>query len=284
MDGLNFPILSSDWFTPAIITLVGAVAAGVILKIAENKISAQNAFLFLTSTIVTAFIMVVIWYNFVGLIIFSIGEDVQMKEGCKEAFPLYKSAVNWNPKIPRARMALVGCGLDLNRSGEAIKTLEALESILSDNSVYWAQLSWAYSGTEDYEKMINSVEHSANLDSTDLGWISSLAERLMNQFKYEQAEAILRVVRVHNNSDSVAPFWLAWALYKQGKYEDAIHHFDECIRLNPSGDRLYRCLAGKGFALRDIGAYSEARILLETSLQLNQNQDDVITALEQLPK
>lgn len=284
MDGINFPIFSGDWFAPAIIALVGAIIAGVISQVAENKIPVGKAIVFLASIIGGALTIVLLWYNVVGEVFFLVAQDTRESKGCLAAFPVYKNAVRWNPKIPEARAELAECGLELNRNDETIKILEPLETLLSDSWAYWHQLAWAYFGEGLYDKMIYSVERSADLNPMKSTWIASLGEELINKFKYPEAEAVLRVARTRNGNDGESTFWLAWALYEQDKYDDALHHFDECIRLNPSGYKLYRCIAGKGFALRDLGRYNEAKSLLETALQMDPNQDDVKIALEQLAK
>lgn len=280
--GINFPSFSGDWFAPAIITIVGAIIAGVIAQVAENKISAKKAGSFLASILGVAFSIVFLWYNIVGIIFFYVGENTRISQGCLEAYPIFKKSVLWNPKIPGARAKLVDCGLELNRSNETITILESLENRLSDDAVYWYHLSWAYSGTEDYEKMIFSAERSADLNPDKATWIAGLGKNLIINFKYSEAEALLRIARTHNSNDGESTFWLAWALYEQEKYDDAIHHFDECIKLNPSGYNLSRCIAGKGFALKDLRRYNEAKSLFETSLQMDPNQDDVKEALAEI--
>jgi len=283
MDTINFPILSGDWFAPAIIALVGAVLAGIISQVVENKISTKRAIVFSGGTIAVALGVILFWYNLIGIIIFSNAQDIRESKGCLAAFPYYKNATKWNPKIANARWQMVVCGLELNRNDEVLAILEPLESVLQDHWHYWVELSWAYYGSAKYTQMIKAVENGADLNPSQTEWIAVLGEKLMRNFNYSDAEAVLRVSRTRNDADGISTFWLAWALYEQRKYDDALFHFDECIRLNTSGYKLSRCIAGKGFVYKSIGQYGEAKSLFETSLKMDPNQNDVKEALEAIP-
>lgn len=283
MDGINLPSLSNDWFATAIISMASAIVAGLGLQLIENKITGSKLVNFLIVTVLIALAMILVWYNIAGIALFGLGRFIEYTQGCGSAFSTYKSAVIQNPKFILAREKLVECGISAKRLREVLATLEPLQSSLSDSYSYWRELAWVYYGVSNYPRMLSAVEQAADLEPKDSAWITMLGEQLHRQLRYADAEAVLRVVRVHNGADGQAAFWLAWALYEQGKYQDAIGHFDICMRLNPSGYNMARCMAGKGFALRSVGRYSEAKSLWETSLNLYPDQPDVRTALSQLP-
>lgn len=284
MNGLNLPSFSTDWFAPAVIVIMSAIISGIVTKVAGGEIPRNRAISFLVGTLLVTTIVILFWYNVIGIIIFNYADSVASSQGCRSAYSFYKSAVDWNPKYTRARIAFVECSLELNRAEDAVEILESLEPKLLGSWNYWNEMAWAYYGIQSYEKMISSVERAADLYPENTGWIDSLGEKLHRELKYREAEAILRIARTRNGSDGAAVFWLAWSLYEQDKYDDALSHFDECIRLNSSGYFLARCIAGKGFTLRDTGRYQEARSLFETSLQIHSDQEDVRISLEQLPR
>lgn len=283
MDGLNLPSLSNDWFATAIISMVSAIAAGLGLQMIENKITGSKLVNFLIATVLLAFVTILVWYNITGIVLFGLGRFIENTRGCASALSIYRNAVIQNPKFIPAREKFVECGYSIKRLNEILSTFEALQDSLSDSHTYWRELALVYYGVGNYPKMLSAVERAADLYPKDSVWITRLGEQLHRQLRYAEAEAVLRVVRTHNGADSEAVFWLAWALYEQGKYQDAIGHFDICMRLNQSVYNMARCMAGKGFALRSVGKYNEAKSLLETSLNLYPDQPDVRTALNQLP-
>jgi tetratricopeptide (TPR) repeat protein len=283
MDGLNLPSLSNDWFATTVISVVSAIIAGLILQLAENKIPGNKTLNFLSSTILLACVAILVWYNILGIAIFGLGDIVESLQGCVSAFPFYKNAVMQNPRFVPARDKFAECAIAIKRPREALLVLEPLQDSLVYSWSYWRELSVIYYADGNYPKMLSAIERAADLKPQDSAWITNLGEQLHRQLRYADAEAVLRVVRVHNGNDGNAVFWLAWALYEQAKYQDAIAHFDICIQLNPSGYNLARCMAGKGFALRSVGRYAEARSLFETSLTLFPDQPDVSAALSQMP-
>jgi tetratricopeptide (TPR) repeat protein len=283
MDGVNLPSLSNDWFATAIISIVSAVAAGLSLQVIENKITGSKLVNFLIATVLLAFTVVLVWYNVIGIVFFGLGRLIENTQGCGSALSVYRNAVIQNPKFIPARWGLVECGIRIKRLNEVLNTLEPLQVSLSDSHSYWQGLALIYYEVGNYSKMLSAVEQAADLNPKDSVWMTFLGEQLHRKLRYADAEAVLRVVRTHNGADGDAVFWLAWALYEQGKYQDAIGHFDMCMKLNPSGYNMARCMSGKGFALHRLGRYGEAKSLWETSLSLYPNQPDVRTALNQLP-
>jgi tetratricopeptide (TPR) repeat protein len=283
MSGINLPSFSTDWFASAVIAVICAIVAGIVVLLAEKKIRGPKALAFVIGPLVLAIAAVLFWYNAVGIAICQSGRITELSHGCSQAFPAYKRAVAWNPKYTPARERMVVCALQLGRTDEALAVLEPLESALVDTWSYWYELSRCYCAVANSDHMVLSVDRAADIDPGQSAWIDSLAEALHRQFRFTEAEALTRIVRTHNGGDSVAVFWLAWALYEQDKYDDALGHFEKCIEMNPAGYTLSRCIAGKGFTLRDMGRYAEARQPLETSLQMDPTQLDVNAALAQLP-
>lgn len=283
MEGVNLPSLSNDWFATAIISMVSAIVAGLALQLVENKIQGNKLLNFFVATVLLAFVAILLWYNIIGIVLFGWGRLVENTQGCGSALSIYENAVVQNPRFIPAREKLVECGTSAQRSNEVLNILEPLHSSLSNSPSYWRELALTYHRIGNYPKMVSVVEQAANLSPKDSTWITNLGEQLHRQLRYVDAEAVLRVVRTHNGADGEAAFWLAWALYEQGKYQDAIGHFDICMQLNPSGYNMARCMAGKGFALSRIGRYGEAKSLFETSLNLYPDQTDVRAALNQLP-
>jgi len=309
MEGLNFPT-SPDWFNGAVVAIVITATAGILVKLAENKISGQRAISFITAIIFSAFIVALFWYNAVGFLYFLRAKSIEDERGCAMAMPTYEQAVTQNPKITGARERLISCSIALQRSYELIPILEPLSGVLATSCQYWIEMAQVYSAngesdqmldaatrsaelysTSDYDKMLDFIVRSAELDPLNSSWITSVGSSLHSNRQYAEAEAVLRIAVTHNYSDDEAVYWLAWALYEQGseykdKYEDALRHFEECIRRykrrSENNLELGRCYAGKGFVFRDTGKKDQARAEFLRALQTYPNQSDVLDALDQL--
>ena len=112
--------------------------------------------------------------------------------------------------------------------------------------------------------------------------VVDIAIILMNEFQPAQAETILRSVRIHNDSDNNAVFWLAWSLLEQDKYDDALKHFDKCIERFTEEDCLARCHAGKGFIYEDLNQKDKAIAEFTLAQKISPDHDDVKNALNRL--
>ncbi|MEO8954326.1 MAG: tetratricopeptide repeat protein [Ktedonobacteraceae bacterium] len=62
-----------------------------------------------------------------------------------------------------------------------------------------------------------------------------------------------------------------YELFEQGKYEEAIHAYDQAIRLNPNDEKAYN---NKGYALENLKRYEEAIQSYDQAIRLNPNYAD----------
>ncbi len=303
IEGLHFPT-AVDWFNGAILSLVIAIVAATINKAVTSDMSAKKAFIIIFSTFSIAVVVLAIWYNVIGYIIFFQANDLEEKHGCNIAFPVYVNAIQSNPKIANAREGLVNCGLRVNKVEESIETLEAASPILFTKWLYWKEMAELYSYESNEEKIryaasriidlytyensrviLKEISESAQNYPTNSRWITVLGEEFHDNLNYSMAEEIFRIVRINNGSDANALFWLAWSLYEQEEYLDALNHFEECINQVQSFDELAagRCHAGKGFIYFKEGQIIKAKEEFLKALELNPNQEDVVEKLQLIP-
>jgi tetratricopeptide (TPR) repeat protein len=284
MENLNLPT-SVDWFNATVVSIVGAVITGVITQLAGKKIDGNRAFNFIVGSILCALVLTWFWYNIIGSICFSSAQSIENSQGCAAAVSTYERAILWNPKITEARESFIHCAISLNRTDTILPVLEPLEKTLADNWHYWYELVGVYLRLGNLDKMFVAINHSADLYPKNTDWITSLGEMFHRPDQYAVAEAVLRIVRNHNNADSRAVFWLSWALYEQKKYDDALFHFGKCIEMYSGSvtHELIRCHAGKGLALYYTGKTQEAKTELAIAIALDPNQEDVRQIIGQLP-
>ncbi|MBM4425286.1 MAG: tetratricopeptide repeat protein, partial [Chloroflexi bacterium] len=80
---------------------------------------------------------------------------------------------------------------------------------------------------------------------------------------------------LHPGSPEVS-FWLAWSLYENGYYSEAIEYFDDAIEKGYFPGRAH---AGKGFAFVRAGDFTHAAEEFITSLTQTPDQPDVQNCL-----
>ncbi len=259
------------------LSLVVAVAAAIIAKIAGSEIRTDKGIVFILGTIGVAFLAIVAWYNAIG-IVYSLTAMVQERAlGCPVALRTYKDAVNANPWVVPARVGLVNCSLALERPADAISVLEPQSVSLHDSWQYWQEMAYLYGSTGSYAKLLDAINRAANLSPLDTNWITDYGEQLLRAGQYATAEGSFRVVRMSNLDDRRALFWLSWALYEQRKLDDAMGHFDKCIAAYSDEIQyeLVRCHAGKGLSLFLQQRPGEAEAELTLALALDPSQEDV---------
>lgn len=282
MDKINLPG-SIDWFNAALVTFTVTVLSGIVRDWGKGKVTESRATSFVFGIIVFDLVAMFIYYNVIGFVLYQNASYRETNQGCAAAISTYKQALSWNPKITEARWRLVSCYIDLNRSPELLTILNPLQDTLSNEWEYWSQIAVAQYANEDYSVMYDAVKKAAELSPATTEWITTLAKGLHRRFKFEEAEKLLRIVRIYNDTDNDAVFWLAWALYELGFYTDAVEHFDLCVERFVSGYENGRCWAGKGFSFKEMGQPIEAKNALNIALAVWPNQDDARTVLNSLP-
>ena len=164
----------------------------------------------------------------------------------------------------------------------ALRILDSLEEKENSKYTYWWARSIIYFSKGDYKALSASTESMLSLMPSTSQIVVDMAKDLHSKFYRAEAEALLRNVRVYDDGNNYAVFWLAWALFEQGKNEDALYHFDLCLQRFTQGYEAGRCHAGKGFIFVNNGRYSEAISEFTISLEILPDQEDVQKSLNQL--
>lgn len=286
MDGINIPS-SIDWFSTTTTTLLVAVIGGTINLMIKNEINSEKATKIITTAIISALGMMFLWYNLVGIFYLFPTYYTYDHKGCGASIFLLEETLEWNPKLINARYMLINCNSTLNRPEDSVSVLEKLQPQLSSSSEYWKQMSIVYFRVSDYPKMQDALIRYADIESAKSSeWILIVVHDLMDIKKYSEAESAIRIVRAKDNTNSSGIFWLAWALFEQKKYSEALQNFELCVDIYKPGGPSYelgRCFAGEGFIYKNLGAVSQAKESFGFALFFYKDQSDVEKALSELP-
>jgi tetratricopeptide (TPR) repeat protein len=286
MDGINLPS-SIDWFSTTTTTLLVAIIGGTLNFMIKNEIKSERATKIITTAVITALGVILFWYNLVGIFYFFSALYTYQQKGCGASIFLWEETLQWNPKLIKARYWLIDCNTTLNHPQDSIPVFEKLQPQLSSSPEYWKQMSIVYFRADDYPKMQEALIRYADIESAESSkWILAVVHDLMDRKKYPEAEAAVKIVRVKNDANNSGVFWLAWALFEQKKYTEALQNFELCVeRYRPDGlgYELGRCFAGEGFIYKNIGENSKAKQAFEFALFFYKDQSDVEKALSELP-
>ncbi len=111
------------------------------------------------------------------------------------------------------------------------------------------------------------------------------AYALYKQGKYEDArQAFLRFAERYPKTDLTdnAYFWIGETYYDQQQYEKAILAYDKVVQGFPNGDKVPSALLKQAFAFDAIGAPVDARILLKKLLREHPSSEQAAIARKKL--
>jgi tetratricopeptide (TPR) repeat protein len=283
MDGLYIPD-TLDLITLLVIPVTLVAIGAVVTQLVKNEIKFKVASKRILLIFVISTLILFGWYNLGGLILYTNGRSAEGVDGCDQAVSIYEQAIHLNPKLSDARTRFVACKIALGLPADALTVITPLRKNLEYSPFYWKDMVSLYKEVNDFDKMLDAVKRAVLLDPSNVTWAVNMGEAYHRAQDYVKAEAVLRNVRVYNGNEPMAAYWLAWALYEQGKYQDALGHFDICITLMTpiNQSNTGRCLAGKGFTFEKMGNNTEAVQAFTQALSTNPDQDDVKQELEKL--
>ena len=242
----SFPS-ATYWYTSVVLAITVSVVVAIVTRVVDEKINWVKASK-LTGGVV-AFGVVSYFLLFYGVSWVSLkrGNALERSQGCRIAVSAYRQALLWRPSNEDAQIKFAQCMSEIKQYENAIEVLDQIEDTEASKYTYWWARSIIYFRKGDYADLISSTETMLSLNPSTSPIVVSMAEDLHKNFHREEAEALLRNVRVYDDSNSQAIFWLAWALFEQEKYNDALYHFDLCLQRYATGYEAGRCHAGKGF-------------------------------------
>lgn len=111
------------------------------------------------------------------------------------------------------------------------------------------------------------------------------AYAIYKEGRYDEArEAFREYIRLHPDTPLTdnAHFWIGESHYDQGQYEQAILEYDKVVQKFPKGDKLPSALLKQAFAFDAIGDAVDARILLRKLLREHPSSEQAPIARRKL--
>lgn len=162
---------------------------------------------------------------------------------------------------------------------ELTKRLDALE--LSFRSSLDAQKK-EKSATRTTTK---SVKSSREVPTPKYLYAKGLKETKAKEYR-AAAKTFKLFLATHPSHDLAdnAQYWLGEIFYDTGEYERAILEFNKVITGYPKGDKRPAATLKQGFSFEKLGAAKEARVLLETVVELYPKSAEAVKANRRLEK
>ncbi len=210
-----------------------------------------------------------------------------------------------NSKVDTASVRLAGIESSLNNAVERITSVSAASETESARSVELAATvdelknrlnsleQLVISNTKAQEELSKAPKQSKSSSAKshkELPTPKYLYAKGLKETKAKEYRAAAKTFKdflVNHSSHDLADnaqYWLGEIFYDTGEYERAILEFDKVITDYPKGDKRPAATLKQGFSFERLGAKKEARVLLETVIELYPKSEEATIAKKRLEK
>lgn len=153
-----------------------------------------------------------------------------------EAEEAARTAVGLEPSLANVHYAL---GIVLLKRNKFADTEKAAEQALQYDPFtpeYLALLAQARIGRKNWKGALEAAEQGLLLDAEHVDCNNLRAMALVNLGRQGEAAATLSSTLQNDPTDAVTHANLGWTFLQQGNHQQALHHFKESLRLNPTSE------------------------------------------------
>jgi tetratricopeptide (TPR) repeat protein len=221
------------------------------------------------------------WSNF-----YKLGVSYQFLERLREAADSYNRALKLNPDDPNSNMNLGLVYLYLGNADDAVKYTERATLLDPKSAAGYSNLGVALDARGEFARAEAAYRHSLDLDPDNATTLLNLGTNLIAQNK--GAEAVDIMERVLKAADTpLHRKRYGDALAKAGRYDDAVHQYEEALKLNP---KYYPAMNEIGWAKiaeyknnleLDEAKRNEALAMWNQSLEINPDQPKITAAKQE---
>lgn len=212
------------------------------------------------------------------------GYALQMLNRITEAVRAYLRALSIRPDDFNANLNLATSYLQLGENTQAVIYAERAVRINPDDGPARVNLGAAYANAGRHAEAIEQYEAAAEKMPLTTELLLNLAESQGKVGRYAEMAGTIREV-IRQSPSALAYERLGSALFRLGKYDDALDSFRESAKLD---ENHYPAYNGVGVCLlnqylwsnkQNIGALDEARNALRRSLQIERDQPRIAELL-----
>jgi len=166
--------------------------------------------------------------------------------------------------------------LENEKPDEAIKYLDDVLKLESDNLDAHLLKGWAFQDLEEYEKALKCFDEILKLDQN---YFEAYYDKSVSLIALEDYEGALKCVDKYLELDpdniEIINF-KGTILANSGNINMALGYFNDALKLDPN---YFHALKNKGMALSELEKYSEAIKFLKRALKLDPHDEDALVNL-----
>ena len=152
----------------------------------------------------------------------------------KEALDAARRAVQLGPEYAMGHYAASYALRELERYDQALQAIREALRLDSENVHFYAALSSLHLARSEWKPALAAAEAGLDLDSEDETCLNLRSIALTNLGRRAEAAVAIDASLANNPENPVTHANQGWAHLHAGKYNEALEHFREALRLDPS--------------------------------------------------
>jgi len=187
----------------------------------------------------------------------------------EEATRLLKRAVEARPGNPSYRVALAQGYLQLGRAEEALPHLQEAVTALPDNYDLRYALATLYQKVDNDVKALEALDYKQPPEPLRTPWVFARGFSLFRLGRTEEARRAFEKLLETGSARAPAHFFIANSLFTEGKYAEAIPHYETAVELGdqPDNKAWNAYVYNYGLALYETRDYRKAAEAFRKSIQ-----------------
>lgn len=158
------------------------------------------------------------------------------REKYNEATESAERAVALAPDFPHAYYGLAKVLLKRSRHGEAAKAIGEAIRLYPEEADFYALLAGIRFDQRDWPASLEAADRGLQLDPEHSGCNNLRAMALVKLGRRAEAGATIESALAREPENAVTHANQGWALMEKRDYDNAMHHFREALRLDPTSD------------------------------------------------
>lgn len=153
-----------------------------------------------------------------------------------EAEAAGRASIGYDPELPLAHYALANVLLDRNRTDEAVGAIREAIRLDPGRPDFYSTLSAAELARRDWQAALDAAEKGLAFDAEHVGCNNLRAMALVRLGRKSEAGITMDTTLARDPHDSVSHANMGWTKLEQGQRKEAMVHFQEALRLDPTND------------------------------------------------
>ena len=147
-----------------------------------------------------------------------------------------RASIGYDPELPLAHYALANVLLDRNRIEAAVGAIREAIRLDPEQPDFYASLSAAELARRDWQAALDAAELGLAFDAEHVSCNNLRAMALVKLGRKGEAGTTMDTTLARDPHDSVSHANMGWTKLEQGRRKEAMAHFQEALRLDPTNE------------------------------------------------